>query len=317
MNKEAWYYNLDGELSHYGIKGQKWGEKNGPPYPLGASDHSSTEKKAKQENKKKSTAVKENNSSLILSQPETKKRLSTKQKILIGGAIALSFVAAFEAYHFIDSGEAIKLAQKGKMFSKTRMTNYVPWKFEESLASNMDSDEILEKVVKPINPGFPESGHTMNCKRCTFAYELRRRGYDVMATPSVHGAGQNLYSEYQAMKEHNYYYMSSFYKERVDIVKSKLPSGATPAIEIYNALGKMTNGARGDLTIFRNDGSGHSIAWEIVNNKPVIFDCQSGSVYKTINDFIEAPYINSAYITRLDNKALNEDFLMKWIMDAE
>jgi hypothetical protein len=63
LNKEAWYYNLDGELSHYGIKGQKWGEKNGPPYPLDASDHSSTEKKAgtkgwtkeaKQENKKKS-----------------------------------------------------------------------------------------------------------------------------------------------------------------------------------------------------------------------------------------------------------------------
>ena len=31
---------------HHGILGQKWGHKNGPPYPLGASDHSASEKKA-------------------------------------------------------------------------------------------------------------------------------------------------------------------------------------------------------------------------------------------------------------------------------
>lgn len=34
------------DLQHHGILGQKWGRKNGPPYPLGASDHSASEKKA-------------------------------------------------------------------------------------------------------------------------------------------------------------------------------------------------------------------------------------------------------------------------------
>lgn len=33
-------------LCHHGIKGQKWGTRNGPPYPLNDSDHSSSEKKA-------------------------------------------------------------------------------------------------------------------------------------------------------------------------------------------------------------------------------------------------------------------------------
>lgn len=33
-------------LAHHGILGMKWGHKNGPPYPLDASDHSSSEKKA-------------------------------------------------------------------------------------------------------------------------------------------------------------------------------------------------------------------------------------------------------------------------------
>ena len=36
----------DDYLAHHGVLGQKWGRKNGPPYPLGASDHSAAEKKA-------------------------------------------------------------------------------------------------------------------------------------------------------------------------------------------------------------------------------------------------------------------------------
>ena len=34
------------ELYHHGILGQKWGVKNGPPYPLGVGDHNAREKKA-------------------------------------------------------------------------------------------------------------------------------------------------------------------------------------------------------------------------------------------------------------------------------
>lgn len=34
------------ELYHHGILGMHWGVRNGPPYPLGSGDHSSSEKKA-------------------------------------------------------------------------------------------------------------------------------------------------------------------------------------------------------------------------------------------------------------------------------
>jgi len=39
-------FKMNREMYHHGIKGQKWGVQNGPPYPLGASDHSAREKKA-------------------------------------------------------------------------------------------------------------------------------------------------------------------------------------------------------------------------------------------------------------------------------
>lgn len=48
-------------ISHHGILGQKWGKKNGPPYPLGVGDHSASEKKAgwRDSLKRKGAEVKE------------------------------------------------------------------------------------------------------------------------------------------------------------------------------------------------------------------------------------------------------------------
>lgn len=39
-------------LSHYGIKGQKWGVKNGPPYPLKGGDYSPSERAAIEKKKR-------------------------------------------------------------------------------------------------------------------------------------------------------------------------------------------------------------------------------------------------------------------------
>ena len=56
----------DDSLEHHGIDGQKWGVRNGPPYPLAAGDHSAAEKRAmRKENKKNYKEMRSNYSGSI------------------------------------------------------------------------------------------------------------------------------------------------------------------------------------------------------------------------------------------------------------
>ena len=60
-------------IAHHGILGQKWGKRNGPPYPLDPEDHSSSEKQAGWRQSLKAKFTRE------LSEEQMKKREKQKE----------------------------------------------------------------------------------------------------------------------------------------------------------------------------------------------------------------------------------------------
>lgn len=176
-------------------------------------------------------------------------------------------------------------------------------------------------------------GTKNNCRRCTFAYEMSRRGYDVKATKSVSGTGQNTIGLNSAIsKETGYsgYFRDVFKKgtyadkivtttiNQMGLKDIPLSSNSKDnAKNIFKSLSEYPNGARGEIMMRWNVGGGHSMAFEIVKGKPIIFDCQSKVKYSSFEDFSQmGEYILNASSTRLDDIDLNEDFLMRWLKNA-
>lgn len=313
------YYYAPSYLRHHGVKGMKWGvrryqKKDGTRTALG--------KKRREEESDRSSEEE-------TEETAKKRELTKKQKAALVGA---AVVAAYATYKFVDSGSATRLIAKGKEALKMSESGF---KKNENLSRNMDVDELFSSVVSRINPDYGDIGTKMNCRRCTFAYEMSRRGFDVKATRSVSGTGQGVVGWHNAMNADD---AIKGGRAGALIRAMKNPDfhstlinggglGSTPISKptgdkgysksIFDAISKLPEASRGELTVSWKVGGSHSMAWEIVKGKPVIFDCQTGNKYDSIEAFTElGDAITKASMTRLDNVNLNSDFLKRWLQNA-
>jgi len=85
-----------------------------------------------------------------------------------------------------------------------------------------------------------------------------------------------------------------------------------------DTLAKQPDRSRGDLQMSWGPMmGGHSVAYEVVNKKQVIFDTQSGKTYSTPSELNALTQrAQGLSFNRLDNKNLNEIGLTAWMKDA-
>ena len=87
--------------------------------------------------------------------------------------------------------------------------------------------------------------------------------------------------------------------------------------KIFDGLAKQPDGSRGELAVYWLSGGGHSVAYEIIGGKPVIFDTQNGKTYQSPKDLQKAQWAtSSAQFTRLDNQEFDKNYVERWVKDA-
>lgn len=256
-------------------------------------------------------------------------RLTPMQKrFLIGTAIVGGTLAAVHLNRTggEDISSAVRRSQSQRKFGSI-------FKIDKNLAgSDLSPKDILTKVSKPVNPHYNSMGGKMNCRRATFAHELRRRGYDVQATPSIVGRGQSESGLVNALIRDDRDISRSSSLSRMLVgggdIRSRPTSRDTRTYsaftqtvkkmtELPSTMSKMPSGARGEI-VFDEGAFAHSMAWEKFKDGTIhIFDSQKGTSYPVTESGLESLMDKwgepgNMEITRLDNVDLDLTFLSRW-----
>ena len=364
-------YDVDDFLAHYGVKGMRWGvineERLANRQVRRETKASKFEAKASAQQKRidelmntpvnfftrhnnqsqTKKATKERDRALSDAEASRQgKMTSAQKKVLIGAAAVGVIVATAVTVSTIESGESNRMIEKGRAFLAGQKAP--EFKKNSILAQNdLDVDDLMDKVVKGVNPRFGDFGTTNNCRRATFTYEMRRRGFDVTATRTSNASGQNAAGFLNATSPGQkiigtgpFGLMTKAMREAQDVESGKTRTKPFSDLlrskdhfvglkkimpgpdsdydrAIFDHLAKQPNGARGELAVKWGIGGGHSMAWEIVKGKPVVFDTQTGQAFKDAAELkARGMPIVTAAIERLDNIELNSDYLLRWMRNA-
>lgn len=335
-NDKTLYYTY---LEHHGILGQKWGKKNGPPYPLGASDHSAREKKAgwrKSLNKDNDKETKE----------KKKFHLSDKQKkyLKIGAAItATALVTAGTVYlakktGAYDKGKDYVISLIGKN-RKAGDAFSVDAQDKNSSMLSMDKkpDKYIEKgkqiveQLKDVKMQDPLSSDTENlelanhspskdnCSHTVISYMLRQMGLDVEALPIEEelggpGCGGIIPSTFMR------YFSDWDYDNRRENWTKKpatFPKGLSPD-EYRESFAKQIVERFGDEDMIgafccrKTTGGGHYMAFEIRNKKVYFIDPQikNNNCNKTFKQLADGIIVNNEInFTRIDDMKIRAKYM--------
>lgn len=272
---------VNNELTHHGIKGQKWGvrrfqNKNGSLTAEGKKRYSENSGNNKQTIKDADSFVKSKSSI-----PVSKLTGGAGEDLAIQVAAYAVAAAVMVAYAKISE----------KLFRKKKDEEFEELYRNRELKSFKDVPKLSKKMsptesVKVTNPDYPDMGSTMNCTFCTTAMALREKGYDVKAAKSAEG-----------------WYADTLFSKTFNSPEVKMKKARTTE-DVIKELSSQGDGAYGNLGVNWKYGGGHSIFWKNENGTTNFYDGQSGTEYTKYSDkksLLDSATIRATTYNRLDN----------------
>lgn len=305
-------------LKHHGILGQKWGKKNGPPYPLGASDHSTSEKKAGwRKSLDKDSSDNDNK----------KRGLSDKQKkaIKIGATVAVTALAAYGTYRLVKSGKLDNYIDIGKSKTETllkkkagdtkigdqKVDNLLKNASTAKTASNgvkkLSKPETLADTIMNVNPNRGNSAYDNNCTLCSTGSILRQVfGMDITAG-STGRKPQNLGGIVEECFEG---------AKIIDGSAVKFGKSKQDASEML--IKRFGDNASGVVSVEWKRGGGHAFNWQIKDGTVSFYDGQANRDDSVVSKYWQMINQNGSLIlARLDNAKVKEEGIRKWFEFAK
>ena len=323
------------ELYHHGIFGQKWGKRNGPPYPLKASAHSASEKKAGWRKSLNNTSDVDTKAKRSYTSDIKNKRtgLTSEQKkklIKAGAAVAVAGLAAYGGYQLYKNGAFDSVISHGHKAADKFLAGSVDEIANSSIKSGFSEEaknyiDSISDSLEKANPFKYDPNEPNTCVPSELAGFLRDNvpGYE---NAVAKGTGGKMISTYDVLHE----CFSGFVEEGKDrnfleITNSiKFSKGADAAAEMILRRIKVEPGAEGLCAIPWKkrlpDGSiaGHVFGWKAIEGKnglEIVFkDYSQGTAGKDINFYFNGiDPDQKLLIARLDGLTRNDEALKKYI----
>lgn len=154
------------------------------------------------------------------------------------------------------------------------------------------------------NPNFDsqhfDPKYWRNCQRCVWAYEMRRRGYDVEARERILDGSDTL--PYMGHKQG----WANVAQNGVNELVSLSSYGTIK--QILTQMSDWGDGARAIVRIRYKKGGGHVFIAEQVNGGTIFVEPQAGT-YKDIHATMDKVIKKETKLLRIDNKQLDPKLL--------
>lgn len=295
-------------LAHHGIKGMRWGvrrfrNRDGTLTNAGKErygDDSSGKRKHITHREKLVAKYREKGMSQKEAEAAAEKRISIEKKVAIGAGVALAAVAAYGAYKYINSD---------KLDPNTFLDSQLMRKTFESTDFDTAINDDLRKINREGWAGhILLRGREVNCTSCSMAYEMRRRGYDVIAGKRAFRGRTNeemerFFQGAEFKRLGTSFYDASDPESFTRWLHSGLPETKWECAELE--LLQQGEGARGIINGWFVQGGGHSIAYEVHNGRVHFVDGQIGRQYKDAYEAIGQ--MKDFDFLRTDTLALTND----------